>query len=192
MSGRKQNVSITETWPPKNRTVSEGQVGGQTLLWITENNLTDTNQIGNRLLELIVSPWNLNKAYLQVKRNKGAAGVDKMEVESLRDYLVLHRDELISSILTGTYRPNPVRRVLIPKDNGQRRLGIPTVVDRVIWQAISQVLTPMYEPQFSDHSYGFRPRRSAQDDLRKCQKYITEGYRYAVDLDLEKFFDELC
>ena len=132
MSGRKQNISTTETWRLKNRTVSEGQVGGQTLLWITENNLTDTNQIGNRLLELIVSPWNLNKAYLQVKRNKGAAGVDKMEVESLRDYLVLHRDELISSILTGTYRPNPVRRVLIPKDNGQRRLGIPTVVDRVI------------------------------------------------------------
>lgn len=189
MSGRKQNISTTETWPLKNRTVSEGYVGGQTLLWITENNLTDTNQIGNRLLELIVSPWNLNKAYLQVKRNKGAAGVDKMEVESLRDYLVSHRDELISSILTGAYRPNPVRRVLIPKDNGQRQLGIPTVVDRVIQQAISQVLTSMYEPQFSDHSYGFRPRRSAHDALRKCQKYITEGYRYAVDLDLEKFFD---
>src|SRR5690606_8654022 len=137
-----------------------------------------------------VSSSNLNKAYLQVKRNKGAGGVDKMEVESLKDYLVTHKDELITSILKGTYRPNPVRRVLIPKDNGHRKLGIPTVVDRCVQQAIAQVLSPMYEPQFSDHSYGFRPRRrSAHGALRKCQAYITEGYKYAVDLDLEKFFD---
>src|SRR5690606_2569801 len=92
----------------RSRTASEGYVGGQTFLWITENNLTDTNQLENGLLELIVSPSNLNKAYLQVKRNKGAGGVDKMEVESLKDYLVTHKDELITSILKGTYRPNPV------------------------------------------------------------------------------------
>src|SRR5690606_19210435 len=190
MSGRTQKISKQETCPQKNRTASEGYVGGQTYLWITENNLTDTNQLENGLLEMIVSPANLNKAYLQVKRNKGAAGVDKMEVESLKDYLVIHKDELITSILKGNYRPNPVRRVLIPKDNGQtRQLGIPTVIDRVIQQAIAQVLTPMYEPQFSDSSYGFRPRRSAHGALRKCQEYITEGYTNAVDLDLEKFFD---
>jgi group II intron reverse transcriptase/maturase len=113
-----------------------------------------------------------------------------MEVESLKDYLVTHKDKLIASILKGTYRPNPVRRVLIPKDNGQKRqLGIPTVIDRCIQQAIAQVLSPMYEPQFSDNSYGFRPRRNAHGALRKCQAYITEGYKYAVDLDLEKFFD---
>ena len=190
MNGRTQKISIQETCPQKNRTASEGYVGGQTFLWITENNLTDTNQLGDGLLELIVSPSNLNKAYLQVKRNKGSGGVDKMEVESLKDYLVTHKDKLIASILKGTYRPNPVRRVLIPKDNGQKRqLGIPTVIDRCIQQAIAQVLSPMYEPQFSDNSYRFRPRRNAHGALRKCQAYITEGYKYAVDLDLEKFFD---
>jgi group II intron reverse transcriptase/maturase len=190
MNGRTQKISIQETCPQKNRTASEGYVGGQTFLWITENNLTDTNQLGDGLLELIVSPSNLNKAYLQVKRNKGSGGVDKMEVESLKDYLVTHKDKLIASILKGTYRPNPVRRVLIPKDNGQKRqLGIPTVIDRCIQQAVAQVLSPMYEPQFSDNSYGFRPRRNAHGALRKCQAYITEGYKYAVDLDLEKFFD---
>src|SRR5690606_36477588 len=173
----------------KARDLPTKEVGGQTFLWITENNLTDTNQLENGLLELIVSPSNLNKAYLQVKRNKGAGGVDKMEVESLKDYLVTHKDELITSILKGTDRPNPVRRVLIPKDNGHRKLGIPTVVDRCVQQAIAQVLSPMYEPQFSDHGYGFRRRRSDNGALRKCQAYSTEGYKYAVDLDLEKFFD---
>lgn len=103
MNGRTQKISIQETCPQKNRTASEGYVGGQTYLWITENNLTDTNQLGDGLLELIVSPSNLNKAYLQVKRNKGSGGVDKMEVESLKDYLVTHKDKLIASILKGTY-----------------------------------------------------------------------------------------
>src|SRR5690606_16391711 len=189
MRGRTQKISKQETCPQKNRTASEGYVGGQTFLWITENNLTDTDRSENGLLEIIVSPSNLNKAYLQVKRNKGAGGVDRMEVESLKDYLVEHKDELIRSILNGNYRPNPVRRVLIPKDKGHRKLGMPTVIDRVLQQAIAQVLTPMYEPRFSDNSYGFRPRRGAHDALKKCQGYITEGYKYAVDLDLEKFFD---
>lgn len=144
------------------------------------------------MLEYILSPSNLNTAYLQVKRNKGAGGVDKMQVEFLRDYLVENKDELITSILRGNYCPNPVRRVEIPKDNGQKRqLGIPTVVDRVVQQAIAQILIPLYEPQFSDHSYGFRPKRNAHQALEKCRKYITEGYGYAVDLDLEKFFDKV-
>jgi len=161
-------------------------------MWITENNLTDDNQLGYGLLELIMSPSNLNAAYKQVKRNKGSGGVDKMKVESLKDYLVEHKDELIASILRGTYRPHPVRRVEIPKENGQKRqLGIPTVVDRVVQQAIAQLLIPLYEPQFSDHSYGFRPKRNAHQALTKCREYITEGYGYAVDLDLEKFFDKV-
>jgi group II intron reverse transcriptase/maturase len=142
------------------------------------------------MLEFIVSPSNLNAAYKRVRSNKGAGGIDRMEVESLKEYLVIHKDELIATIERGKYRPNPVRRVEIPKENGSKRqLGIPTVVDRVIQQAITQVLVPAYEPQFSDHSYGFRPRRKAHQALRKCQQYITEGYEWAVEMDLEKFFD---
>lgn len=192
MKDREQNIFEEKTCPQKNRTASEGIVGGQTFMWITENKLTDYNQLGYGMLEYILSPSNLNRAFLQVKRNKGAGGVDKMEVESLKDYLVSHKDELITSILRGEYRPNPVRRVEIPKDNGQKRqLGIPTVVDRVVQQAIAQILTPLYEPQFSDHSYGFRPKRNAHQALKKCRDYITEGHGYAVDLDLEKFFDKV-
>lgn len=192
MKERKQKISNKETYPQKNRTESEGYVEGQTFMWITENNLTENNQLGYGLLEFILSPSNLNAAYKRVKRNNGAGGVDRMEVESLKDYLVENKDELIRSILRGKYRPNPVRRVEIPKDNRQKRLlGIPTVVDRVIQQAIAQALIPLYEPQFSDHSYGFRPKRNAHQALKKCKDYITEGYGYAVDLDLEKFFDKV-
>jgi RNA-directed DNA polymerase len=192
MKGRVQKIFEEKTCPQKNRTESEGYVGGQTFLWITEKNLTENDRLEHGLLEYILAPSNLNAAYLQVKRNKGAGGVDKMEVESLKDYLVEHKEELLTSILRGKYRPNPVRRVAIPKDNGQKRqLGIPTVVDRVIQQAIAQVLLPLYEPQFSDHSYGFRPKRNAHQALKKCRDYITAGYGYAVDLDLEKFFDKV-
>ncbi len=188
MKGGKQKIS-QDTWLQNDRTEPEDYAGGQTFMWITENNLTN-NQLGYGLLEMILSPSNLNEAYRQVKRNKGAGGVDEMEVESLKNYLVENKDKLTGSILGGKYRPNPVRRVEIPKDNGNKRqLGIPTVVDRVIQQAISQVLTRIYEPQFSPYSYGFRPRRNAHQALRKCQDYITEGYVQAVDMDLEKFFD---
>lgn len=113
-----------------------------------------------------------------------------MEVESLLEYLVVHKEELIQCILDGTYRPNPVRRVEIPKENGKMRmLGIPKVVDRVVQQAIAQVLSPIYEKQFSPNSYGFRPQRSAHQALNQCKGHITDGYKYAVDMDLEKFFD---
>lgn len=136
MKGRKQKISLY-TCQQKNRAELEGYVEGQTFIWITENNLTDNNQLGYGLLEFILSPNNLNQAYLQVKRNKGAGGIDKMEVESLKDYLVRHKDELVKSILEGKYQPNPVRRVEIPKENGNtRQLGIPRVVDIVIQQSI--------------------------------------------------------
>lgn len=192
MKGRQQKISDKpETCPQNNRTASDGYAGGQTFLWITENNLTEpANRQKNGLLEDILSPASLNAAYKRVKSNKGAAGVDKMEVDSLKDYLVNHKDKLIDSILGGKYRPNPTRRVFIPKENGkQRQLGIPTVVDRVIQQSMAQQLTRIYEPQFSDHSYGFRPGRSAHGALQKCQEYIADGYIQAVDMDFERFFD---
>jgi RNA-directed DNA polymerase len=192
MKGGKQKIfDSSKTCPQKDRTASEGYVEGQTFMWITENNLTTNDyRLGNGLLEHILSPSNLNAAFKQVKRNKGVGGVDKMEVESLKDYLVTNKDMLIKSIQMGKYRPNPVRRVCIPKENGkQRQLGIPTVVDRVIQQSIAQKLTSIYEPQFSAYSYGFRPKRSAHQALRKCRDYITQGYIYAVDIDLERFFD---
>ena len=142
------------------------------------------------MLEQITARDNLNNAFTKVRRKKGAGGVDKMEVSELPVYLRKHRDELVQSILDGTYRPNPVRRVEIPKENGKTRgLGIPTAVDRVIQQAIAQVLVPVYEPEFVETSYGFRPRRSAHDAIRKCLEYANEGYRWTVDMDLEKFFD---
>ena len=189
--GKQKIFEQSKTCPRKDRTASEGYVEGQTFMWITENNLTiNDHRLGNGLLEQILSPLNLNAAYKQVRSNKGAGGVDKMEVESLKDYLVTNKEMLIKSILLGKYRPNPVRRVCIPKENGkQRQLGIPTVVDRVIQQSIAQTLTSIYEPQFSPYSYGFRPKRSAHQGLRKCRDYITEGYIYAVDMDLERFFD---
>lgn len=189
MKGRKQKIS-QDNYLQNDRTASEDYVGVQTLMWITENNLTSLMQTGYGLLEQILSPSNLNAAYKRVVGNKGAGGVDEMEVESLKDYLIEQKETLIASILGGKYRPNPVRRVLIPKEDGKpRHLGIPTVVDRVIQQAITQVLSPIYEKQFSKHSYGFRPQRNAQQALQECQRYITEGYKIVVDLDLEKFFD---
>ncbi len=186
-----KNFVRSKTCPQKNRTASDGYVGGQTFMWITETeNIDNTGGKEYGLLEIILSPQNLNTAYLAVKKNKGSGGIDKMEVEELGDYLRNHKHGLIVSILQGKYRPNPVRRVEIPKDGGKKRmLGIPTVVDRVIQQAIFQELSKLYEPQFSDNSYGFRPKRSAHQALERSKQLITEGYHYAVDMDLEKFFD---
>ena len=189
MKGREQKKS-KDTCRQKDRAEPEGYAAGQTYMRIAENNITNAEQPSYGMLEQILSPTNMNRAYKKVKSNNGSGGIDKMEVESLKDYLVVHKDELIQSILGGTYRPNPVRRVEIPKENGKMRmLGVPTVIDRVIQQAITQILSPIYEKQFSTNSYGFRPKRSAHQALNKCKDYITDGYKYAVDMDLEKFFD---
>lgn len=156
---------------------------------MTETDSTNTNQQREGLLEQILSSNNLNRAYKQVKRNKGAGGIDGMQVDELLPFLKENKTELVQSLQDGKYRPKPVRRVEIPKENGKtRKLGIPTVVDRLIQQAICQVLSPIFEEQFSDNSFGFRPKRRAHDALR-CQTNITEGYRYVVDMDLEKYFD---
>jgi group II intron reverse transcriptase/maturase len=142
------------------------------------------------MLERILDRSNLNEAYKRVKRNRGSGGVDGMSVEELGEYLAANKDEITNAVLDGKYRPNPVLRVEIPKENGKTRpLGIPTAVDRVIQQAIAQALTPIYEPKFSETSYGFRPGRSAHDALKKSLEYVEGGYKYVVDMDLEKFFD---
>ena len=133
---------------------------------------------------------NLQKAWKQVKANKGAPGIDNISIEEFPEYALRHWEGIKTALLEGTYQPSPVKRVEIPKDSGGTRpLGIPTVMDRLIQQAISQVLTPVFDPHFSQDSYGFRPNRSAHQAVRKVEKDIHEGYRYAVDLDLEKFFD---
>ena len=174
----------------RDRTESEWYGGVQTFIWMTEDNIVEVPFDKEHLLETILSPDNLNEAYKAVVRNKGCGGIDKLSCEQLLPWLLANKDELIRSLLDGDYRPNPVRRVEIPKDNGKMRLlGIPTVVDRVVQQAINQVLTIIYEPQFSKRSFGFRPRRGSQDALREVQKIVDEGCKYVVDLDLERFFD---
>ena len=147
---------------------------------------------GADLLEKVLDRDNLNRAFKKVKANKGAPGIDGMTVEDAPEWLKEHKGELLESIRNGKYKPSPVRRKEIPKpDGGVRKLGIPTVIDRIIQQAIAQVLIPIYEPKFSDGSYGYRPNRSAQDAIRKVRDYAEEGYRYAVCLDLSKYFDTL-
>jgi RNA-directed DNA polymerase len=192
MKGRKQKIS-QDTSQVADRSETESKLGGQTYIGITENNFTNIEQADYGLLEMILSPTNLNTAYKQVKSNKGSGGIDGLGVEELLPYLLEHKDELITFISNGKYKPNPVRRVEIPKEGGKKRqLGIPTVVDRVIQQSIAQILSPIYEPLFSNNSYGFRPKRSAHDALKQCQQYINDGYKYTVDMDLEKYFDTVC
>ena len=142
------------------------------------------------LIEKILSEENLQKAIRKVKKNKGAPGVDKMTVQEVEEWFNQYKEELISKIVNKQYKPMPVKRVYIPKPNGkQRPLGIPTVVDRVIQQAMLQVLSEIYEPIFSDHSYGFRPNRSAHMAMEEVLGYLNDGYEWIVDLDIEKFFD---
>jgi RNA-directed DNA polymerase len=146
-----------------------------------------------RLMEEVCERENLKEALRQVKANKGSAGVDGMTVVALSDYLRQHWPAIREQLLNGTYKPQPVRRVEIPKPDGGevRRLGIPTVLDRFIQQAVMQVLQRRWDRTFSDHSYGFRPGRSAHQAVAQAQHYIAQGYGWCVDLDLEKFFDRV-
>src|SRR6266702_1337841 len=146
----------------------------------------------NRLMEEVCERENLRDALRQVKGNKGSAGMDGVTVDQLTDYLKQHWPVIREQLLNGTYEPKPVRRVEIPKpDGGVRKLGIPTVLDRFIQQAVMQVLQRRWDSTFSDHSYGFRPRRSAHQAVAQAQQYIAAGYGWVVDLDLEKFFDRV-
>jgi len=145
-----------------------------------------------QLMEVILERANLKQALKRVQSNKGAAGVDGMGVEALKPYLQQHWTTLRAQLLSGSYEPQPVRRVEIPKaDGGKRKLGIPTAVDRFIQQAVLQVLQPEWDQTFSEHSYGFRPGRRAHQAIAKAQEYINTGYEIVVDIDLEKFFDRV-
>src|ERR1700760_1814262 len=143
-------------------------------------------------MEEVCERENLKEALRRVKANKGSAGVDGMTVGGIIDYLKQHWPAIREQLLAGTYEPKPVRRVEIPKpDGGVRKLGIPTVLDRLIQQAILQVLQGCWDPTFSEHSYGVRPGRSAPQAVAQAQSYVAEGYEFVVDIDLEKFFDRV-
>ena len=145
-----------------------------------------------KLMDEVLSKDNLNQAYLQVTRNKGASGIDDMTCEEVKDYLKVHGNDLINQIKSREYKPLPVRRVEIPKPNGGvRKLGIPTVIDRIIQQALVQKLTPIFEPTFSEYSYGFRPNRRCQNAIDRALELLNQGYEWIIDLDLEKFFDNV-
>jgi len=168
----------------------EEYVGAPSISLTLEKRQNAEIKYSNGLLEKIIDRNNLNQAFKRVKANKGSHGIDGMKVDELLQYLKENGDSLRQSILDGSYKPNPVRRVEIPKQDGKKRpLGIPTAVDRMIQQAIAQVLIPIFEEKFSENSYGFRPNRSAHQAIIKCKQYMDNGYKWAVDIDLEKYFD---
>lgn len=154
---------------------------------------TGTLALTRYVMEEVASSANFNQAYKRVKANKGAPGVDGMTVADLRHWIAINREGLIASLLDGSYRPQPVKGVEIPKPDGKgvRQLGIPTVVDRLVQQAMLQVLEPLLDPSFSESSFGFRPGRSAHDALRQAREYVADGRSIVVDIDLEKFFDRM-
>lgn len=168
----------------------QGKLGVQSISMALDKRRNDDNKYASGLLEKIIERNNLNAAYKRVKANKGSHGVDGMTVDELLQYLKQNSNLIRQSILEGTYSPMPVRRIEIPKpDGGKRLLGIPTVVDRVIQQAVAQVLSPIFEKKFSNNSYGFRPKRDAKQAILKCREYIQEGFNWTVDIDLAKYFD---
>src|SRR5277367_7022782 len=159
---------------------------------LTAGNESERPANTRRIMEEVCERANLKEALRQVRGNKGSAGVDRMTVDKLGDYLKQHWPDIREQLLNGTYEPKPVRRVEIPKpDGGVRELGIPTVLDRFIQQAVMQVLQRQWDRTFSDHSYGFRPGRSAHQAVAQAQQYIAEGYGWCVDFNLEKFFDRV-
>ena len=152
----------------------------------------ESDNAGQGLLDRAFARENLKRAWKRVKANKGAAGIDGLDIEQTAEHLLTQWAAIREQLLLGVYRPSPVRRVVIPKpDGGQRELGIPTVTDRLIQQALLQVLQPLLDPTFSEHSYGFRPGRSAQDAVLAAQRHVSSGRRVVVDVDLEKFFDRV-
>ena len=191
MSGKRQNNQLKLDFEAEVRseTPSTASEGTETL---AANRATENPAKTDTLMEEVLKRENLKEALKRVKANKGSAGVDGMTVQQLPRYLVKHWPEHRDQLLSGTYRPQPVRRVEIPKpDGGVRKLGIPTALDRLIQQALLQVLQGKWDPTFSEHSYGFRPGRSAHQAVAQAQQYIAEGYGIVADLDLEKFFDRV-
>jgi RNA-directed DNA polymerase len=191
MSGKRQNDQLRLDFVGETRgeTREIASEGTETLV---ADRATESPAKTDRLMEEVLQRANLKEALRRVKANKGSAGVDGMTVQQLTRYLVKHWPEHRDQLLRGTYEPQPVRRVEIPKpDGGVRKLGIPTVLDRLVQQAVLQVLQRRWDPTFSEHSYGFRPGRSTHQAVAQAQQYIAEGYRVVADLDLEKFFDRV-
>lgn len=179
-----------EGYLQEDRVELEGNAGALNTPTMSEKEANDGNVYTIGLLEKILDRDNMNMAYKKVVANKGKHGVDGMTVDELGPFLQKNANQIKKALMEGTYIPKPVRRVEIPKpDGGIRLLGIPTVLDRVIQQAIAQVLTPIYEREFSEFSYGFRPERNAHQAIKKCKEYIEAGYTWAVDIDLAKYFD---
>lgn len=190
---RKQTTSSKhEGWPQEAGVELRGNAGALSDSPASERRRNDMQEVEDSLLEKVLHRDNLNQAYKRVKSNRGSHGVDQMGVGELLPYLKQHGETIRQTILEGSYRPQPVRRVEIPKpDGGVRQLGIPTVLDRLIQQAIAQVLNEIFDGDFSENSYGFRPGRSAHQAVKAARNYIEEGHRWVVDLDLEKFFDRV-
>lgn len=179
-----------EDYPQENMLETEGKVEVPSIFVVSSEDKIDTKTVTNELLEKILSSDNMNSAFKRVKANKGSSGIDDMQVDELLQYLKENGEQIKEDIRKGKYNPKAVRRVEIPKTDGsKRKLGIPTVVDRVIQQAIAQQLSIIYEPKFSENSYGFRPNKSAHDAVLKAKEIMNNGYKWVVDLDLEKFFD---
>jgi len=177
-------------YPCKDRVELKSSAGAQSISSMCQSKENNVSEHTDRLLEKILDRHNLNLAYKRVVANKGSHGVDGMSTDELLPYLKQNKDYIKQSILQGAYRPSPVRRVEIPKPDGRTRLlGIPTVLDRFIQQAIAQILIPIFEEKFSGSSYGFRPGRSAKQAVAQSRKYIEDGYRWVVDIDLSDYFD---
>lgn len=174
----------------EDRVELEDNAGALSMSSTSEKDANNGKEYPMKLLEKILDRDNMNRALKRVKANKGKPGIDGMTVDELLPFLKENWDQIKQALMDGTYRPQPVRRVEIPKpDGGVRLLGIPTVLDRLIQQGIAQVLSPIYEGEFSENSYGFRPGRSAHQAIRKCKEYIDTGYKWTVDIDLAKYFD---
>jgi len=192
MSEERQKIQYELAFPAAQRSEAPGTVEGGTESRVAKRG-TESPAETERLMEEVVEGENLKAALKRVRANKGSPGVDGMTVHALPEYLKEHWPVIREQLLRGTYQPQPVRRKEIdkPDGGGVRKLGIPTVLDRFIQQAVMQVLQRRWDPTFSEHSYGFRPRRSAQQAVAQAQEYLTAGYRWVVDLDLEKFFDRV-
>jgi RNA-directed DNA polymerase len=189
MSGKRQKTGQAWLFDEAGEACAVAATGTETSMTRGEPESPAGNR---RWMEEVCERENLREAWKRVRANQGSPGIDGMTVDELLGYLKEHGPELREQLLKGTYQPSPVKRVEIPKpDGGVRKLGIPTVLDRLIQQAVLQVLQEEWDPTFSDGSYGFRPGRSAQDAVARAQQYIGEGYTWVVDLDLEKFFDRV-
>ena len=192
MSGKRQNIQLRLAFGEEGRSEAPKAPGEGSETLTAKRMIESPAKNHEQLMEEVCERENCLQAFKRVKSNKGSPGIDGMTVDALSAYLKEHWPAIREQLLAGTYKPQPVKRVEIPKpDGGVRQLGIPTVLDRMVQQAVMQVLQGRWDAEFSEHSHGFRPGRSAHQAVAKAQQYIAEGRRWVVDLDLEKFFDRV-